>query len=334
MIRPNSDFFQFHKSTREFRWFNGSSLRLFSLDNPSGILGRGFDLIVVDEAAEVADEVWTRVLRPCLSDTNGRGIFISTPLFRSGFFFELFHSQAPDTESFHIPSSKNPFLAPGELEAVKRELPSTIYRQQFEAEFLTDGGSVFRNLAEISSSDPLPDGPEDGKQYAGGLDLAKSEDFTVLLVMEATDRRVVAGYRWQNLSWPVQCDRISQIAKQWGLESLYTDSTGLGDAIVDDLRFHHDAPVRPVTFTNAEKARLVNQLSLACEQGSLSIPGPECGELWRVLRREMEIYTSTLLPGGSLRYSHPDGQHDDAVTSLFLCLDAAIRGTSQLASTV
>jgi hypothetical protein len=286
----------------------------------------------------VSDEAWERVIRPTLADTRGRTLFCSTPLFKSGFFYQSYlRGLDPDEnhyESFHLPSSGNPYIPPSEIRAAKRDLPSVLYDQQFGAQFQAAGGSVFRDLSNLFSDDDLPLEPEDGVEYAGGLDLAKSEDYSVLLIAEAKTRRIVAGYRWHGEPWPVQIDRITQIAKQWGLESLYADSTGLGGPVVDDMKFTQDLPVRPITFTAAEKARLINQCVLAVEQQAIIVPGPGKGLLWKTLKHELEAFQSTLLPGGTIRYSHPDGGHDDCVIAMCLCQDAAIRGTSRLAEMV
>mgnify|MGYP006300641825 CR=1 FL=1 len=54
------------------------------------ILGETLDLLIVDEAAMVDDEVFNTAMRPTLSKSNGKMILSSTPRGQKGFFFEIF----------------------------------------------------------------------------------------------------------------------------------------------------------------------------------------------------------------------------------------------------
>ena len=59
-------------ATGEF-WFK-------TAERPDNLRGEGLDLLLMDEADFIDEEVWTEVLRPALSDRLGRAMFISTPL--------------------------------------------------------------------------------------------------------------------------------------------------------------------------------------------------------------------------------------------------------------
>ena len=71
-----------------------------------------------------------------------------------------------------------------------------------------------------------------------------------------------------------------------------------------------------IQFTNASKANMVESLSLAFERGDIAIlPDP-------VLIAELQAYEMARLPSGMLRYSAPEGMHDDTVMSLALAWQA------------
>ena len=57
---------------------NRGFVRVRSADNPQNLRGEGLDLVVIDEAQNVAEEVWTEVLRPSLTDRQGKALFIGT----------------------------------------------------------------------------------------------------------------------------------------------------------------------------------------------------------------------------------------------------------------
>ena len=70
---------------------SNSTISLKGADRPDSLRGRGLDLIVLDEYASMRPDVWTKVLRPALSDRRGRALFIGTPKGRNH-FYDLFMS--------------------------------------------------------------------------------------------------------------------------------------------------------------------------------------------------------------------------------------------------
>lgn len=80
------------------------------------------------------------------------------------------------------------------------------------------------------------------------------------------------------------------------------------------------ASVTGVSFTNAIKTNLVESLSLAFEQGQIEILNDP------VLVGELQAYESERLPSGLIRYSAPEGFHDDCVSALMLAWAAGAAG--------
>ena len=92
---------------------------------------------------------------------------------------------------------------------------------------------------------------------------------------------------------------------------------------IDALRAE-GLPIDGFTTTNISKAQIIGQLSLAFEERSIKILDDP------VLIAELQSYEATRLPGGSLRYSAPDGQHDDTVMATAIGLEAVMRGGQRL----
>jgi len=82
--------------------------------------GQQFDYIVIDEIAQMRNfwGSWQEVVRPTLTDTKGKGLFISTP---KGFnhFHTLFQKEAEDKDykSFRFTSYDNPVISKEEIDA-------------------------------------------------------------------------------------------------------------------------------------------------------------------------------------------------------------------------
>jgi predicted phage terminase large subunit-like protein len=148
---------------------NGGRLDYWSLESRNPARSRKYAKIVIDEAAHVPDlaQKWERAIRATLMDYRGHALFISTP---SG------------KNYFHDLSRQNPHLPKGEIEDARLDLPSLVFRQEYEAEYVDFGGALVR-----------PDWCQTGKAFDGcpivlGVDLAISKkttaDYTAIVAMQ------------------------------------------------------------------------------------------------------------------------------------------------------
>ena len=296
----------------------GGEVSVRSADNPDSLRGEGLDFVVVDECAFVPELAWTEALRPALSDRQGRAMFISTPKGRN-WFWRLWQRGTDDTQdewhSWQFPTSDNPYIAPTEIEAARRDLPERIYLQEYEAQFLEDAGGVFRRVADAATATEA--GPEQGHEYAIGVDWGKSNDFTVLTVLDIAERRMVAMDRFNRIDYAVQRGRLGALADRYMPTVIMAESNSMGEPIIEQLQ-RDGLPVRGFNTTNATKAQIIEALGLAFERGDLAILADP------VLIGELQAYEMTRLPSGMVRYSAPDGMHDDCVMSLALAWLASV----------
>jgi phage FluMu gp28-like protein len=282
-----------------------------SADNPDSLRGEGVSRVVIDEAARVKRDAWEDVMRPAISDTGGRVMFISTPKGRN-WFYELWtrgqDKQAwPEYESWSFPSSDNPRIPASDIEQARLTLPDTVFRQEYLAEFLEDSAGVFRNINRCIGSHRESAAP--GHNYYAGLDLAKYVDFTVLTILNENGHQVYFN-RLNKLDWPYQKQLITEIVKQYGA-SLCMDSTGVGDPIYDDLA-KAGLRVMGYKFTQESKKKLIESLMISFEQERIRILDEP------VQTNELQIFEYTINPSGTVSYSAPEGYHDDCVMALAL----------------
>lgn len=134
--------------------------------------GQQFDFIVIDEIAMMRDfwSNWEEVIRPTLTDTKGKVIFVSTP---RGFnhFYDLYNMEGKDTDfkSFHFTSYDNPFLPRDEIDKAKLELTEDRFAQEYLADFRKTEGLVYK---EFSRDKHLFDDTQEIEDYEkiAGLD--------------------------------------------------------------------------------------------------------------------------------------------------------------------
>ena len=101
----------------------------------------GVDLLLVDEASRVADELYYAV-RPMLAVSGGRLLMMSTPYGRRGVFYEEWTGDGA-WERYEVPASQCPRISGEFLEEERHALPRRVFRQEYECSFEETDDQVF-----------------------------------------------------------------------------------------------------------------------------------------------------------------------------------------------
>lgn len=303
---------------KTIRLKTGGLAEFWTLQDEDAGRSRKYALAVIDEAGmcPTLGRIWHESIRPTLADYRGGAWFLGTPKGRN-FFWEAFMRGRSDSEwsSMRMPTATNPHIAAEEIEAARRGMPDRSFRQEFEAEFLEDAGGVFRGVRKVVS-----DGVErrplvPGRRCWMGLDLARTADYTVMSVMDATGEQIRLE-RFSGTGWEEQVARVESLANELGA-FIVVDATGVGDPIYERLlarRLH----VEPYKLSNQSKARIVDHLAMRIERGQVSLLDSD------VQTNELESYEYVQLPGGGVRATAPEGMHDDTVIALALACYGAL----------
>lgn len=323
-----------NEGNRRLRFPGGGYIRLRSAEQ--SLRGVGLDLVILDEAALFKAEKWYKALRAALSDRRGSALFLSTPRGHNWFRHLYLKAQGlQEWATWKIPSAANwRFMPEDEIEAARREMPELAFRQEYLAEFVEGLGQVFVNIVEIRSEEDgsliqpgvckrpfrqfgeglwIGRAPVENRQYISGIDIGRLHDATVVSVFDAHERRQVALLRMTGTPWPQQKYRIAQLLHAFPGHA-YADATSLGMIGVDELQLVAPRRITPVTFTRPFKDELVNSLRIAFENLSIDmLRVPE-----QVL--EFEAFEGVATHGGGIRYSAPEGLHDDIVMAAGLAV--------------
>lgn len=292
-----------------------SEIRAKTAENPTSLLGEGLDFVIIDEAARLKAAIFESYLSQRLLDKRGWALMISTPKGK-GWFYDAWRrgqepNRDPDYESWNLPSWSSPFLNRAQIEAERDRLPERVFRQEYGGEFIEGAGQVFRYVRDCARGTLQPPGFRE--QYFAGLDLAKVEDFTVLVIMNRA-REVVFVDRFNRLDWGLQIARIKAATEKYNRAPVYIDSTGVGEPIYEALRTEN-LNVTAYPFTSRSKAALINELSMMFEKKVIVLPKPE---LWQVGLDELEAFEYSVTDNGTVRTAAPGGYHDDCVIALAL----------------
>ncbi len=301
-----------------------SSIDFKSGDNPDSLRGFGVNFFVMDEAARCQYESWVSLFTT-VTQTGGLGYIISTPKGRNWFYdvyqwgekfdrdgqliYQPGEDPHPEFLSIRMPTWTNPHVPIENIQTLKRSMPEDVFTQEIGAEFLLDSAGVFRNIKGCIKGELH--GPVPGQSYVMGVDLARLKDYSVLTVMDRSTRHVVHWERFNQISWEVQYSRIIECARRYRAQACI-DTTGIGDPIVNNISGAGISVTPYKIGGSAAKQQLIDKLRVNIENERISFPRVP------IMVRELENYEYEVNDNGVVKFSAPDGQHDDCVISLAL----------------
>ena len=109
---------------------------LLGAENPTSILGIYLDGVIFDEYGSMEPTIWTKVVRPLLTDRLGWSIFMGTPQGANNFkkLYDHAKSEKSDSDwiSIMLKASETGIIPKSELEDAKSMMPEEQYEQEFE----------------------------------------------------------------------------------------------------------------------------------------------------------------------------------------------------------
>jgi hypothetical protein len=312
-----------NKQEHRIEFVNGGSLTMWSLDNADSIRGQKYHYADIDEAAMVRDlsDAWNAVIRPTLTDFQGRAAFWSTPKGAGTFFHSLYQrgltEDHPDWQSFQFPTASNPFINPAEIESARLELPQEVFRQEYLAEFVAGEGAVFRNItANLTAPDTVP-ADHKGHTLVAGVDWGQVNDFTAISIICTDCKQEVFLDRFNKIDWEFQRARLMQAINTWEVTFTLVEENSIGSPNLEALQKSTSRQVKGFLTTAQSKSPLIQSLALCFEQ--MEIRWFNVG----VATAELEAYEAVRNETTNrITYSAPKGGHDDTVIARALAREA------------
>ncbi len=310
------------------RFRNGS--RIVALPNSENLL-RGFtaDTIIADEAAFFAndEEIFRNVLTPMLATTGGSLTVSSTPWGKNSVYYEL---NSDRRFSKHVATWEDALKAGvykpeavEEIQALERLRPEK-YRMEYLAEFVDDVDSWLSQdlLAKcIDASLGYRDFQSEAEgEFYVGCDFGKAQDYTVIAVVDRgrDAPSLVHLHRFPlGTAYASAIGYVKALTDRWKtIHAVWTDITGVGEYITEDMRNGGIPGVKGVTFTVAEKESLAQVLRDRMSRGLFRIPYD------RELIDELNVERYELTKTGHIQFSHPEGAKDDRFWAVALAVAA------------
>ena len=154
----------------ELTFKNGSTISVFSGEEPDSLRGSSIDFLVMDECAFVKELAWTTIY-PALTDKycKGEALLISSP---DGYnwFYKLYAKHLNEgeiDEETGLPSQWAVFkyttmeggnVDPAEIEAAKKNMTTNMFKKEYMASFETMSDRIYENFDdELNNADDYYD---------------------------------------------------------------------------------------------------------------------------------------------------------------------------------
>jgi hypothetical protein len=314
------DVFKANISLKTITLINGCVVWFKSGDKPNSLYGEDVYAAVIDEASRMKEDAYV-ALRSTLTFTRGPLRIIGNVRGRHNWFYKLARRAERDTADGLEPREMTyhkliawdavqaGVLSRQEIDDARDQMPEVVWRELYLAEASDDGGNPF-GLDHIAAC-VVPNLSAE-KPVCWGWDFAKQRDYTVGIALDKNGH-VCRFERWHLVPWGETINRV--VSMTGGVPAL-GDSTGLGDPVVEGIQRQINGSVgdegsfRGYHFTSSSKQKLMEGLSVAIQTRTVRYQDNR-------IRKELDEFGYEYTRTG-VRYSIPEGDHDDCVMALAL----------------
>lgn len=162
---PNELILIKHETELRIRLVTGGEIQLHGSENEDNLRGVGLHGCIIDETADVGEDLFDLVIRPMLADKQGFCWFIGTPKGKNKFYeFFIKDKRRQDLDfrdrngnqvfpeagwaSFQFKAQDNPYLPLEEIENARKTMAPEYFRQEFEASFENYTGLIYKEFNE------------------------------------------------------------------------------------------------------------------------------------------------------------------------------------------
>lgn len=188
----------------DLRLKNGSLIHFQTLEDPDQGRGQGLDWLWIDEVCELTKNHWD-VISPSLTDREGVAFFTTSPRSYDWVYQELYkpaEDLVPGYWACHAQTKDNPIISESYLAREKARLTESMYRQEYEADFVIFTGAVYGGAVdsqilrtEEAIQAVIPEWPNIApwRQILVGLDTGADHPFGAVKIVSTEKGLVVIG---------------------------------------------------------------------------------------------------------------------------------------------
>lgn len=277
---------------------NGSQLWFYSSEQADKIRGITLDYLILDEIAFYKDGeyLYYGVLQPTLKVRGKKTLIISTPNGKDNIFYKLYNSYPSITKTIYDDSYCK------DIEAVKRNTPEIIFKQEYLCQFLDNTGTFFQGFKEQEFT-------FDTTEVYFGLDLSSvGKDETILTLINKklqVTQYVIKG------TLDVKYKQIADIINKYDAKG-YAEQNSIGEPMINEIvkLLNKPSNLRKWLTNNKSKTTIISKLAI-------KLPSIIYND--KELTKQLNQFQYKILPTGTMTFQ---GLKDDRVMSLAIALQA------------
>ena len=318
------------KMQRTVIWFRNGSQIVALPNSPNLLRGYTAHQVICDEAAFFRDDeiVFYNVLYPMLATTDGTLIVSSTPWNVDSVFYRMNHDPAFSKHFVNWETVvKEGLVKPEFMQEMRKALPLERWQREFEAQFVQDADAYFPQalITQCIDSELEYADFEDWLQgeFYVGVDFGKKVDYSVVAVVARENEvlKLVHMHRFPlETAYASVIGYVKTICDRYNyVNTVCVDQTGVGEYITEDMVRAGITNTTGVTLTLPRKQEILGILKQKMQLGQIKIPYDAD------LIAEINIEKFELTKDGQIKFSHPEGTHDDRLWALALAVYASVQ---------
>ena len=277
---------------------NGSQLWFYSSEQADKIRGITLDYLILDEIAFYKDGeyLYYGVLQPTLKVRGKKTLIISTPNGKDNIFYKLYNSYPSITKTIYDDSYCK------DIEAIKRNTPEIIFKQEYLCQFLDNTGTFFQGFKEQEFT-------FDTTEVYFGLDLSSVGKDETILTLINKDLQVVQYVVKGTLD--VKYTQIADIINKYDAKG-YAEQNSIGEPMINEIvkLLNKPSNLRKWLTNNKSKTTIISKLAI-------KLPSIIYND--KELTKQLNQFQYKILPTGTMTFQ---GLKDDRVMSLAIALQA------------
>lgn len=277
---------------------NGSQLWFYSSEQADKIRGITLDYLILDEIAFYKDGeyLYYGVLQPTLKVRGKKTLIISTPNGKDNIFYKLYNSYPSITKTIYDDSYCK------DIEAIKRNTPEIIFKQEYLCQFLDNTGTFFQGFREQEFT-------FDTTELYFGLDLSSVGKDETILTLINKDLQVVQYVVKGTLD--VKYKQIADIINKYDAKG-YAEQNSIGEPMINEIvkLLKKPSNLRKWLTNNKSKTTIISKLAI-------KLPSIIYND--KELTKQLNQFQYKILPTGTMTFQ---GLKDDRVMSLAIALQA------------
>lgn len=298
----------------------GSSLKFFTMQNPTAIRGFTIDgILVLDEAAYFPSvltdgtDPWSSVIMPITKARRPKVLIISTPNGKNNFFYDFYLKAVQGEKGYYEISATiydDELINDETVDEIKKAVSPLAFQQEFMVTFLDNALTVFPNFETCFDIETY----SGGKCWCGIDPSSVGEDNTIITFIN--ERNEVIQYKIDG-QLDSKYSQIAQKINEFNPVATYIENNSIGEVMANEIKkqLKRKGNFYGYKTTNDTKKEYISILAVAIANNDIHFEVKN-----KLLYGELGTYSFNITKSGNITYAARQGANDDTVSSCAIAL--------------